>query len=130
MAIVAVPIFDPNIPYAGAPGCLVCHSNVSTEGQKVGTQAVDLGTGDEFLGAYALCFDCAIQVARAIRYVSMPEVLDLLEEARQLSENAELNEAAAAAEAAQARLDRDTVERLVGPYQPAPEAPADVAEAV
>lgn len=122
MAIEAFAKFNPEVKWAGGAGCLVCGANVSELGAKIGVQCVDLGLADEFLGRFGICYDHAIQVARVIDFVDKNAVLDLLEEARQLSENAEAMEAAAASEAAQARLDRDTVERLVGPFQPAPEA--------
>lgn len=119
MTIEAFPMFDPEVKWAGGVGCLVCHANVSELGAKHGKQRVDLGVTDEFLGAFALCYDCAVQVAVKIDYMARADAEEQLSEAAQLLDQAEALEAEAAAHATQARLDKDTVERLVGPlYQP------------
>ncbi len=123
MTIEAFEKFDPEVKWAGGPGCLVCHSNVSELGAKAGKQRVDLGVTDEFLGAFALCYDCAVQVAVKIDYIARIDAENQLAEAAQLLSAAEEMEAQAAQLASQARLDKDTVERLIGPFQ----EPAEVA---
>lgn len=122
MAITAQANFNPDIKWSKGSGCLHCGGNVSTLGAKVGIQCVDLGIDDEFLGRFGLCYDCALQVALAIGFLSQHEALGVLEEARQYAERAAALEAAAAAAASQARLDRDTVERLLGSVYVEPEA--------
>jgi hypothetical protein len=119
MTIVARQNFDPEATWAGGAGCLKCRSNVSELGAKAGIQCVDLGVDDDFLGRLGLCYDCAIQVALAIGYVSELEGHGLVEQAQAALIEAAEREASAAEAAAQARLDRDTVERLIGSvYQP------------
>lgn len=123
MAISALPIFNPDIKWAGRAGCLVCGSNVSELGAKEDRQCIDLGVDDEFLGRFGLCFDCALQVARVIDFVSKDSVLGVLEDARALADEAANAEAQAAAIHARIKLDKDTIERLMG--APYPDPPAD-----
>lgn len=121
MAIEAYERFSPEVKWAGGVGCLVCNANVSELGAKHGRQCIDLGVTDEFLGSFGLCYDCAVQVALRIGYMERAEADEALAEAAQLLAGAEALEAEAARHAAQARLDKDTVERLVGGVYQDPE---------
>lgn len=123
MAIEAYENFDPTVRWAGGGGvgCLVCGANTSELGAKAGKQRVDLGVADEFLGCFALCYDCAVQVALRIEYMARSDAEEQLETASQLLAAAEQLEAEAAQHASQARLDKDTVERLVGGVYQSPE---------
>lgn len=114
MAITAHPNFDSEIKWATGSGCLTCGSNVSDLGAEHGIQCVDLGLVDPFLGAFALCYDCALQVARVVDCAPRSETLKVLEEARALADEATNEDEEIRALAAQARIDRDVVERLVG----------------
>jgi hypothetical protein len=114
MAIEAYERFNPEVKWAGGAGCLVCGTNVSELGAKVGKTCIDLGAEDEFLGHFGLCYDHAIQVALRIEYMSRVEADEQLAQAAQLIAGAEDLENEAARHAAQARQDKDTVERLVG----------------
>jgi hypothetical protein len=114
MAVTARDNFSPDILWAGGSGCLVCGSNVSAEGDKVGIRCIDLGVDDEFLGRFGLCYDCGIQVARVIGFVSKDSIAAQLADAEGKAAEAHATLIAAQAETAQARLDKDTVERLLG----------------
>jgi hypothetical protein len=125
VAIEAFEKFDPEVRWAGGFGCLVCNTNVSELGAKHGAQCIDLGVEDDFLGHFGLCYDCAVQVALRVDYMARSDAEEQLAEAAQLLSAAESLEAEAARTAAQARLDKDTVERLIGAvYQP-PETAED-----
>lgn len=114
MAISGHRNFNPEVKWANGSGCLACGSNVSELGAKVGIQCVDLGTEDAFLGRFGLCHDCGIQVALVVGYTSKAEALEVLENARRLADEATTESEEILAAAAQARIDRDVVERLVG----------------
>jgi hypothetical protein len=114
MPITARRNFDSSIKWARPPGCLHCGSNVSDLGKAVGTQCVDLGVDDPFLGRFGLCYDCAVQVALAIGFTSQASVDQAIAEINQAFVASEAKAEQAAADAAQARLDKDTVERLLG----------------
>lgn len=114
MTIAGHPIFDSSQKWANGAGCLKCGSNVSELGAAAGVQCVDLGVSDSVLGNFALCYDCAAQVALAIGCVPKKDVIATLEEARALADEATTEREDVLAAAAQARLDRDIVERLLG----------------
>jgi hypothetical protein len=114
MPIAAQPNFDPSIKWSHGAGCLHCGSNVSELGQKVGIQCVDLGVDDAFLGRFGLCWDCAVQVALAVGYVSPDDAAESYAQASEVLCAASEAEQVALSAAAQARLDKDTVERLLG----------------
>ena len=114
MTISARPMFNPEIPWANGAGCLKCGSNYSDLGAKAGVHCVDLGVQDGVIGNFALCYDCALQVALAIDCVPKADVLAVVEEARALADEATTQSDEILAAAAQARLDRDVVERLLG----------------
>lgn len=117
--------FDPSLKWANGAGCLKCGTNVSDLGREAGAQCIYLGAEDEFLGHFGLCYDCALQVALAIGYVSKESMLEVLEQARKLADEATELEQIAASESRQARLDKDTIERLLGWQGQAPDADED-----
>ena len=114
-------MFNPEIPWANGAGCLKCGANVSDLGAKAGVQCVDLGVQDSVIGNFALCYDCALQVALAIDCVPKRDVLAVVEEARALADEATTQSEEILAAAAQSRLDRDVVERLLGSVYAEPE---------
>lgn len=116
--------FASDRPWANGSGCLTCGSNVSDLGREAGVQCVDLGVDDSVLGHFGLCYDCALQVALAIGCVSKAAALETLESARALADEATQEREDVLAAAAQARLDRDTVERLLGSVYSPEEAAA------
>jgi len=117
-----ITIFDPNVQWAGhGAGCVLCGSNVSKQGAKqdglagVDLEAeLDLPNTDAVDGALALCWDCAVQVGRAVNMEHKSVAEAKFEEARQMLTLADEARGEAAASAAQARLDKDTVVRLLG----------------
>ena len=117
-----LPTFSGQVKWANG-GCLVCGANYNDAGKKaLGVQGVSLDVDDDLLGTFALCYSHALHVGRAVGMVpqttvdeAAQDITSVLEKARELQEQA-------AADAAQARLDKDTVERLLGSvYQPADE---------
>lgn len=116
MTITPIAVFDPTTPWAGpGAGCLLCGSNVSKPGVKAaGLVGVDLDHEISFEGRAGLCYGCAVQVGRAVN-MELKSVAD--ERIRQADETymeaMDQNERNAAL-AAQARLDKDVVERLAG----------------
>ena len=114
MTITAHHNFDSTVKWAKGSGCLACGSNVSTLGAKVDVQCISLGVRDAFLGHFGLCYDCALQVARVIGCVPHSEAVEILDQARQIADEATTESEEILAAAAQARIDRDVVERLVG----------------
>ncbi len=117
--------FNPEVRWANGAGCLTCGSNTSELGREAGVQAVYLGVSDPVLGEYGLCYDCALQVALAAGCVPRTEALAVLEDARRIADGATQDDEGVLAAAAQARLDRDVVERLIGSvYATAEAAPA------
>ena len=113
MTIAATMNFASDTVWAGGSGCIKCRSNVSELGAKAGIQCIDLGVEDEFLGRFGLCYDCAMQVARVIGYVSRDSTLEILEQARVLADDAVDLEQIAASEAEQAKADREAAETLL-----------------
>ena len=118
----AITNFDPNVRWAGdGVGCLVCTRNVSREGAKHdGLAGVDLeaeldidGT-DKWDGFIGLCWDCAIQVGRAVNMERKADADGRLREAEDTLDTAREYALSAAENAAAARLDKDTVVRLLG----------------
>jgi hypothetical protein len=114
MTITAHHNFDSTVKWAKGSGCLACGSNVSTLGAEVGVQCISLGARDDFLGHFGLCYDCGLQVARVLHCVPRSEAVEILEQARQIADEATTESEEVLAAAAQARIDRDVVERLVG----------------
>ena len=112
MTIAAFPNFVADVKWSHGSGCLKCGSNVSDEGKKVGIQCVDLGVDDEFLGRFGLCYDCALQVARVINFVSRESTLETLEQARALADESVELEQIAADEAEHAKADREAAQAL------------------
>ncbi len=106
--------FPGHVVYFGGAGCLICGSNYTNEGAKVGIQGVSLEVEVEMEGALALCYDCAFQVGRAIGMETTNVTQQKVDYSLELLEEAKARETQAAADAAQARLDKDTVERLIG----------------
>jgi hypothetical protein len=114
--------FAPNVQWAGhGSGCVLCGRNVSKEGMKqdglVGVDLeaeLDLPDTDAVDGALGLCWDCAVQVGRAVNMERKAVADERLAEADALEAAAVaiLDEAKQAS--AQARLDKDTVVRLLG----------------
>lgn len=116
MAITPITIFDPNTPWAGpGAGCLLCGHNVSPEGTRLdGLVGVDLDQEIEFEGRMGLCWDCAVQVGRAVNMEHKTVADERIQEATLLLAEAEVLADLTAKDAAQARLDKDTVVRLLG----------------
>lgn len=112
---VPIPNFSSNLQWFGhGAGCLVCGSNYSNQGAEVGIQGVDLEVAVEMEGQLGLCFECAIEVGRCVGMVRSSVAESQTAAAQELLAEAEAVAEQAAADAAQARLDKDTVERLLG----------------
>ena len=120
--VMPITIFNPNVRWAGpGAGCVLCGSNVSREGAKldglVGVDLeveLDLDGADAFDGCIGLCWDCAVQVGRAVNMERKEVANQRLEAAEHDLALASVAREDAAREAAQARLDKDTVVRLLG----------------
>ena len=115
-----ITIFAPDVSWAGpGAGCVLCGSNVSREGDKRdGLVGVDLEQEIELEGMLGLCWDCAIQVGRAVN-MERKEVADQrLEAAAHDLLWAEAHAESAKRDASQAKLDKDTVVRLLGVDEP------------
>lgn len=123
-----ITIFDPNVAWAGpGAGCVLCGSNVSPEGVKqVGLVGVDLEVeldldgADAFDGHIGLCWDCAFQVGRCAGMELKAVADQRLEAAAHDLLWAEAAEENTKRLAAQARLDKDTVVRLLGVSESVP----------
>lgn len=64
MPISSSPQFSPHRKWAKGSGCLVCGGNRSPIAVRDDyDQCYDLGVGDDVLGDFGLCFDCARAVA-------------------------------------------------------------------
>lgn len=120
----AHPTFDGAIRWQGG-GCLVCGSNISRPGEAVGVQAVSLDVEDEVTGeTLGLCYTHAVEVGRTAGMVNRETVAEAASQVSDLLAEAQAAQEAARADASQARLDKDTIERLLGPIYN--EAPAEV----
>lgn len=109
----ALPTFDGTVKWF-RDGCLVCQSNISRPGEAVGIQAVSLDVEDDIDGTFVLCYTHAVEVGRAVNMVTQEAVNEKAAEVGALLEEANEALAEARSASAQARLDKDTVERLLG----------------
>ena len=120
MTIAPLPFFDGQIPWANGSGCVTCGSNFDNVGvETVGYHGVDLGDEIENEGALALCYSCAVQVGLAAGMLSSAVFNEKVAEIQGIYDEALGAAEAAKIDAAQARLDKDVVERLLGSvYEP------------
>ena len=108
--------FAAELTWAGpGVGCVLCGSNVSREGAKQdGLVGVDLEASIEVDGMLGLCWDCAIQVGRAVNMERKAVADERISAAEEMVAKASELAQSTAQDASQARLDRDTVVRLLG----------------
>lgn len=107
--------FDSNVTWFGhGNGCLVCGRNYTNQGHEAGVQGVDLEVAVEMEGQLGLCYECAIEVGRIVGMERVDIAQQKVDYSLELLEEAKAREERSAADAAQARLDKDTVERLLG----------------
>lgn len=116
MTIAPLPFFDGSLPWAGpGSGCVKCGSNFDNVGiETVGFHGVDLGAEIEMEGGLALCYSCAVQVGLSAGMLSSSVFNERVAEIQAIYEEGIEAAETAKADAAQARLDKDTVERLLG----------------
>lgn len=105
--------FNPDVVWYTGQGCLNCGSNQSTAGASFGAHCVDLGA-DSLDGRIGLCLDCARQVGLLAGMVAVDALDSLRDSTAEALALIEERATEAAASEARARLDKDTIERLLG----------------
>lgn len=106
--------FNPDVKWAQGAGCLVCGTNYSELGKEAGIQGVSLDVADEFIGHFGLCYDHARECGRLAGMFFREQYDELLGAVQERLDEAIAYEAAAKEAASQAKLDKDTVVRLLG----------------
>lgn len=95
-------------------GCAVCGRNYSNQGAEAGVQGVDLEVAVEMEGQLGLCYECALEVGRCVGMVRSTVGDEQIAAAEAILAEAQVIADQNREAAAQARLDKDTVERLLG----------------
>lgn len=111
--------FPSDVKWYNGAGCMICGSNYSEGGEKIGVQAVDFEMDDPF-GRLGLCFSHAREAGRLVNMLPSEDAEAAMSEAQALHEQAVAEMEAADVVRQAAAEDLAVVERLVARFQPEP----------